>query len=331
MLLACADEGTHMINRMVFEMMRAAGVENVQESCWVDVFLNGEYAGNYLLTQKVELAEKEENGNWRNLMDEESVSSKYLLDEISKCPDGFNGSNYCYLKNGKLYFGAPWDYEFAFGNQPAGYAALELPDGLYHQLETSWYRKLSEDEKFMEKVRKKYEDFFRPYLQKVLPEQLSSWAEEIEASMGMDIVRWGQPEGSFRQKIEDVKKFAADRLSWLDKEWLGVGNGETGTYHKLTLMNGDEIEQIYYIRDGSYAEEKMLERDDAHFEGWYEDAECTQKADILSEPVHDNIVLYSKFSAEAARMELVIGMIPLGILVSVLAVWIVYSLKNQGY
>lgn len=68
-LLACADEGTHMINRMVFEMMRAAGVENVQESCWVDVFLNGEYAGNYLLTQKVELAEKEENGDWMTEFD----------------------------------------------------------------------------------------------------------------------------------------------------------------------------------------------------------------------------------------------------------------------
>lgn len=63
-LIACAEENTHMRNRMVFEMMREAGVENVQQSRWVDVYLNGEYAGDYLLTRKVELPEIAGNGDW---------------------------------------------------------------------------------------------------------------------------------------------------------------------------------------------------------------------------------------------------------------------------
>ena len=274
-LAACADEDTHMINRMVFEMMREAGIENVQESRWVDVFLNGEYAGNYLLTQKVEVpadgehgdwlaefdgywmeegnigfiteegesvaiiepenaSEKKQreisgffekveeeltpegDGDWRQFLDEESIVKKYILDEIGKCPDGFNGSNYCYLKNGKLYFAAPWDYEFSFGNQPRGYTELELPDGLYHQAETLWYRRLWRDEKFQQAVINEYESFFEPYLKQMEEKGLDQWAEEINASMKMDAVRWGRGKENFRSEVEEVKGFIADRLSWLD-------------------------------------------------------------------------------------------------------------------
>ena len=53
MLLANASEDTHLINRMVFELMRDAGISGVQNSAWVDLYLNGEYAGNYLLSQRV--------------------------------------------------------------------------------------------------------------------------------------------------------------------------------------------------------------------------------------------------------------------------------------
>lgn len=377
-----------MINRMVFEMMREAGIENVQESRWVDVFLNGEYAGNYLLTQKVEVpadgehgdwlaefdgywmeegnigfiteegesvaiiepenaSEKKQreisgffekveeeltpegDGDWRQFLDEESIVKKYILDEIGKCPDGFNGSNYCYLKNGKLYFAAPWDYEFSFGNQPRGYTELELPDGLYHQAETLWYRRLWRDEKFQQAVINEYESFFEPYLKQMEEKGLDQWAEEINASMKMDAVRWGRGKENFRSEVEEVKGFIADRLSWLDQEWLGKGDGKIGTYHTLTLMNGDEIEQIYYIRDGSYVEKRMLEWDNEHFCGWFEDENYLKEESILGKPVHEDIVLYTKISHLAARMELIMGMVPLGILLAVLAIWMIYSVKEN--
>ena len=387
-LAACADEDTHMINRMVFEMMREAGIENVQESRWVDVFLNGEYAGNYLLTQKVEVpadgehgdwlaefdgywmeegnigfiteegesvaiiepenaSEKKQreisgffekveeeltpegDGDWRQFLDEESIVKKYILDEIGKCPDGFNGSNYCYLKNGKLYFAAPWDYEFSFGNQPRGYTELELPDGLYHQAETLWYRRLWRDEKFQQAVINEYESFFEPYLKQMEEKGLDQWAEEINASMKMDAVRWGRGKENFRSEVEEVKGFIAERLSWLDQEWLGKGDGKIGTYHTLTLMNGDEIEQIYYIRDGSYVEKRMLEWDNEHFCGWFEDENYLKEESILGKTVHEDIVLYAKISHLAARMELIMGMVPLGILLAVLAIWMIYSVKEN--
>ena len=61
-LLANASEDTHMINRMVFELMREAGIAGVQNSTWVDLYLNGEYAGNYLLSQKVKPQEDPADG-----------------------------------------------------------------------------------------------------------------------------------------------------------------------------------------------------------------------------------------------------------------------------
>lgn len=392
-LIACAEENTHMRNRMVFEMMREAGVENVQQSRWVDVYLNGEYAGDYLLTRKVELPEIAGNGDWmaeidaywqeeeavgfitgegeevaiiepenasaekqkeiadvfekiedeldipdeksayrskwRDVLDEESMVKKYLLDELAKCPDGFYGSNYCYLKNGRLYFGAPWDYEFAFGNQPDGYSELELPDGLYHQHETLWYRRLCRDKNFMEEVRAEYAGFFRPYLENAVYGMLDGWAEEIRKSMKMDTVRWGRMEDDFEYEMSDLKGFIADRLSYLDKEWLGIGDGSTGAYHTLTLMNGDTVEQIYHIRSGSCVEPEMLERDSDDFQGWFEDAECTRKEAVSEKPLATDVVLYSKYSGISARKRLLVGMIPLAVLGLILTGWVIYTLRQE--
>lgn len=44
-LMASACEDTHLINRMAFEMMRSAGISDVPNSTWIDLYLNGEYAG----------------------------------------------------------------------------------------------------------------------------------------------------------------------------------------------------------------------------------------------------------------------------------------------
>lgn len=386
-LLANASEDTHMINRMVFELMREAGIAGVQNSTWVDLYLNGEYAGNYLLSQKVKPQEedvaggwmvefdgywKEEGGvgfetsggeaiavkfpqkadeaevsgiasqiqrvenavlsgdgtdpetglSWQELADADSLVKKYVLDEISKCPDGWNGSNYCFWRDGKMYFGAPWDYEFSFGNQPAWFSNLKLPEGIYHAAETRWYAALYQKPEFMEEVREVYASVFRPWLTGFAREGIAEQAERIGASMRMDAARWGQQEENFSRKIGELREYIEDRLRWLDREWLGIeGGGEDPVYYALRLMDGDSETAVYYIREGEYVDPDMLIMDDRHFTGWYEDEACTAKAAVLDEPVRGEIVLYAGWDRLGARLVLAAGLAPLAVFLLVLALW----------
>lgn len=392
-LMAGAAEDTHLINRMVFEMMREAGISGVQESTWVDLYLNGEYAGNYLLSQKVQPQQEDQNGgwmvefdgywkeeggigfdtqageavaikypvdadkekqeeiagfvrqvenavlsadgidpqsgrSWQELADADSLVKKYVLDEISKCPDGWNGSNYCFLRDGRLYFGSPWDYEFSFGNQPSWFSDLKLPQGLYHREETSWYDALYKKEEFLNAAKEIYRNFFRPYLLAQADGLLEKQARRLEASMAMDTRRWGRSGHNFDKKVSDLHNYIRDRISWLDQEWLGLPASKEIPYYGLHLMDGEEEYAVYYIREGSFVEEDMLVREDEDFMGWYEDSDCTIQVDELSEPVYGDIYLYAGWDRRAARMKLLIHMLPLGIFLPVLAGEICLSLMQ---
>lgn len=385
-LMASASEETHLINRMVFEMMRDAGISDVQSSTWIDLYLNGEYAGNYLLSQKVKLQEQDLDGgwmvefdgyweeegkpgfyteagervavsypaneqegateeklqeingfiqsvenaildedgideetglSWQELVDVDSLVKKYVLDEISKCPDGWNGSNYCFYRDGKLYFGAPWDYEFSFGNQPSWFSSLALPQGLHHVYETKWYKELSCKPEFMEDVIAQYAEFFEPYMRNQVLGKLDGQAELIRASMRMDALRWDREESRFDQKLENLKNYISDRINWLDQEWLGILMEEETPWYALSLMDGDSEYAVYYYRKGSAIDSEALEREDESFTGWYLDAECTIPAET-SGVMEEDLTFYSGWNPAIARARLLVSFLPLVILVGVL-------------
>ena len=54
-LLANYFDPTYLRNGITFYMAERMGMEGTPEFCWVDVFANGEYQGNYLLCEKVEI------------------------------------------------------------------------------------------------------------------------------------------------------------------------------------------------------------------------------------------------------------------------------------
>ena len=66
-LLANYADATLMRNKLVFDLAKAIGMPYTPESLWVDVFVNDEYIGNYLLCGKNEIGEarvnlEDENG-----------------------------------------------------------------------------------------------------------------------------------------------------------------------------------------------------------------------------------------------------------------------------
>ncbi len=392
-LLAGASEETHLINRMVFEMMRSAGIADVPQSTWVDLYINGEYYGNYLLSQKVRpTAQDRESGwmvefdgywetegkpgfytdageilaigypqtkqegasagkhesirrlvqeaedaileegvgreSWQELVDADSLVKKYVLDEISKCPDGWNGSNYCFYREGKLYFGAPWDYEFSFGNQPAWFSGCSLPQGIYHREHSTWYRALCEKPEFMDAVKTVYREFFRPYLQNWASQTLEEQAGFIRASMEMDALRWDRKQERFDRKVEELGNFITDRLSFLDGEWLGLADGGQTPWYALHLMDGDAEYAVYYYRAGSYVDEEVLTREDSSFRGWFLDPACTVVADVCAEPVSGEVFLYSGWNTGIAHARALFVLWPLFLFLPVLGLLIIAAWRK---
>ncbi len=54
-LLANADDGSHLRNKLVYDFAAELGLPYSPQSTWVDVYLNGEYAGVYLLCERNEV------------------------------------------------------------------------------------------------------------------------------------------------------------------------------------------------------------------------------------------------------------------------------------
>lgn len=57
-LLANADDPSNMRNKMVYDYADAVGLLYSPDSQWVDLYLNGEYAGLYLLCERIEIHEE---------------------------------------------------------------------------------------------------------------------------------------------------------------------------------------------------------------------------------------------------------------------------------
>lgn len=82
-LLANAFDASHLRNKMVYDFAGEAGLEFSPESRWVDLYLNGEYAGLYLLCERNELHERRVslNGEGRYLV---SMDTQWRLEENAR-------------------------------------------------------------------------------------------------------------------------------------------------------------------------------------------------------------------------------------------------------
>lgn len=60
-LLANANDETNLNNKLVYDLAARVGFPWTPDSRWVDLYLNGEYSGLYLLTEKVEVRESRLN------------------------------------------------------------------------------------------------------------------------------------------------------------------------------------------------------------------------------------------------------------------------------
>lgn len=89
-LLSNYCEGTRMACKMLYDLSGKIGMEYYPHSEWLDLYINGEYLGNYLLCEKIEVAE--ERVNIKNLEKvNQSVYNSEVLEEYTQDDDSYKG------------------------------------------------------------------------------------------------------------------------------------------------------------------------------------------------------------------------------------------------
>lgn len=410
-LLAGAADGTAMRNKLVYDMAQDLGIQYAQDTAYVDLYLNGEYAGNYLLTEKIQIKEnridipdlekateklnggaknlqkatvyRSEDGNrwgftdaWNpeditgsylierdNFFEEEpsafrlqsgekfSISSpkyatreeldyiadtmqqienailaedgvdpktgknykdlidfnglvyKYLFDEVTKCDDGWRGSNYFYKMpdsiDTKVYCGPLWDYDLSLGNAPEWFVGDEKPEGIIQTRLSNWYAALWEKQEFQDAVITTYNNVFKPYMQALIADGggIDANVAIVEQSAKMNLLRWQWKRElslalpDYESQIAFLKLFIEKRLAYMDEVW-----NEGIVYHEV-LFTGvpklynrtDKYDYQYIIDGGKLTVPPEPKKENAEFLGWYyEDSE--EKLDP-SRQITENVTL----------------------------------------
>lgn len=171
------------------------------------------------------------------LIDLDSFVKKYLIDEVTKNEGAGSTSCYYYKKQGDslLYAGPVWDYDKAFGT----FGQWKDPNGLtyssfYSLSPTFWYKELYNYEKANRLIKEYYINFCRPYMTTLNGVLIDEWSKQIEKSYYMNWMRYrnelltyenfdNRNEEYFEDisnPANDMKKWIAQRIEYLDSEWI---------------------------------------------------------------------------------------------------------------
>ena len=179
--------------------------------------------------------------HYSEYMDVTSFARKYLIEEISKNYDAVSGSQYFFKDSDRvdplIYAGPSWDYDLSFGNiayrgeSPEGDYMIKLRIG-----QTNLYSRLGKHEDFMQLIGENWREVFRPAAAILTGEappsgksrlrSLDEYSAQLEASAGMNAVRWGKPNVAsaragkdFSSGVKALNKWIRKRIDYLDSRY----------------------------------------------------------------------------------------------------------------
>ena len=187
---------------------------------------------------------------WRSMSDIDSFVDYLILTEIVKNVDGYRLSTYFYKekdsKGGKLKMGPAWDYNLSFGNADYadGYKTsgfqynvndLLVPANDTYFLAPSWWKRLSSDTTFLNKVGKRWRVLKNSALS---PDRIDKWMDSTAAVLQPITVRnfsrWQGVLGNkvwpnyyvgstYRDEVSWMKNWIRQRIAWLDGQFSSFG------------------------------------------------------------------------------------------------------------
>ncbi len=221
-----------------------------------------------IISEKIETVDKiilNENTDIDELsevIDIDSWTKKYLIDEIFENYDSGNGSAYFHWysnsQDAKIYAGPMWDYDLSMGSRNA----IKNPEVLFavHSYRDPdkrrfWYPELYQNESFYKKVIELYENEFRNELEYITKEYIPNLADEIDKAVKCDAIRWKY---SSEGLIDEIVEFLSTRESFLDSTWLennkycvvrGYVGGMEKDYFYQYVPYGKKISDCSYVSD----------------------------------------------------------------------------------
>lgn len=262
---------------------------------------------------------------YQDYMDIDAAIDYYWVQEVSQNGDGF-GSNSTYLykkRNGKLYWGPLWDFDFVAwgateysGNQCAGYTH----NG------TMWFRRLFLDPTFYKRaverwsvIREKLLEACKDggqidkYSQKQYESQKYNYAvwKKYSDNMGWDFLDEGGDSVlaavTYDDEIVRFKSWIKERVEWIDNNLDALKK----EYKTVTFMVDDtEVARIQVEGEGEDFFEMPAEpvKEGYVFDGWYttvkydgEEYEYPFNAEYY---ITENITVKAKWSKETEVLPL---------------------------
>lgn len=151
------------------------------------------------------------------VIDLESFAKYYWVQEMSLNFDACRGSNYLYVKNGKIYAGPIWDLDntmnrsYTFGNIRSYYVTEN--SWLNYKSHYNWFRSLLKKEyfsKLVDRVFLENRDTFSK-----LSDWIENYYEEIERSTEMNYRRWSY---SNMIKSQIIRPWRSDDKNYQDSK-----------------------------------------------------------------------------------------------------------------
>ncbi len=188
----------------------------------------------------------ESGKRYSEFVDMDSLSKKYVMEEISKNFDANRSSLYFYKPSDSestvAFAGPVWDYDNAFGNfSNERTRTLKLPTGFSANSDRGenyyWFPALYRKKDFYAAAVKTYHEQFVPALRILLGQEKSSgnglrsiqeYAAELEATAAMNFIRWPVFNSPSRQvktgkdyaeNISYLENFISGRMAFLSENW----------------------------------------------------------------------------------------------------------------
>ncbi|MBP6826319.1 MAG: CotH kinase family protein [Saprospiraceae bacterium] len=189
---------------------------------------------------------------YRHFIDPGSFADFLILQELGRTVDGFRSSTFFYKdrdsKGGRLHMGPIWDFNLSFGN--ANYCGAQAVAGWQHTQNDLcsgyyphvplWWGKLLEDPWFEALVKCRWTQLRSSVFQ---PDSINSivdgYVAELNTPQQRNFTRWpilgvyvewnsfiGQ---TYASEITYLKDWIADRIAWMDTQWLTTDDCLVGT------------------------------------------------------------------------------------------------------
>lgn len=205
-------------------------------------------------------------------MSVDSWTSKYLMEEAFNDPDVPKASVYFYKDSDTvdplIYSGPMWDYDRTMGAYAIG-GYYKLDDPLQMGYRGVYAQEMLQHTEVMDLVKKKYKEYFLPYVKTKAAGQIAELQKELDASARMNAVRWPEVIGYYEgweANGEYVLNFLEAREEYLSDVWLGEEQ-----YHTLIFLDdgGGECGR-YIVKHGEYfTTPPVITSYTSIFNGWY--------------------------------------------------------------